>query len=216
MMQTFDVDQVIDDLEKDKDWRKSSTEEFLDSLTNGLSSVVRPSSDSNTYVSSDDIRKRFELVPSASLVTARERIVNSISSSIQDISKESTVIGKVLEEAYVLMMKKILENPDGVSLGMLQELTSTLNSIRNTQVTTVQSFFTPVQEKGGGVRDPIINIVFNSPEETKNAKREAEVLTANISNFAELAQLADLANIVSKDRPVEVIDVTPVKDSDDE
>ena len=41
-------------------------------------------------------------------------------------------------------------------------------------------------------------------------------LTANISNFSELAQLADVANIVAKDKPMEIIDVTPKKDEDED
>lgn len=212
---TEHIDEVVGELETDSNWRKASTEEFLESLTTGLSTTAKP----NNYevgVSADEIRKRFELVPTESLETAREMIVRSISTSIGDISKESTVIGKVLEEAYVLMMKKILDNPDSVSIGTLQELTKSLNDIRTTQVATVEGFFRPTSDKSGTTSDPIINIVFNNPVAQQSAKREAEALTANISNFSELAQLADVANIVAKDKPMEIIDVTPKKDEDED
>lgn len=134
------------------------------------------------------------------------------------MSKESSVLGKVLEEVYVLMMKKILDNPDGTSLATLQELADTLNSIRTTQVTTVKSFFSPTNTKDAS-SDSVINIIFNTPEAKAEAVKSAESLTANISNYEDLAQLADLANIVVKERPTvaeTIIDVTPEEVEDDD
>lgn len=83
-MQIFDAEVVSKEIQKEN-WRKASADEFLKSLTTGLSTEVSGMpSDGSSMVSADEIRKRFEMVSTESLVTAREKIIQSVSSSIAD------------------------------------------------------------------------------------------------------------------------------------